>query len=135
MIQVRQPGFAAKRDASPSVSAIMPETDRDLRLFLITAVAISSCWELLYRAYLLWLLEPSFGVIVAVLASALAYGSAHGWHGARAFAGSLVAALAFTVAYAFTRSLWWLMLVHAGLPVIAALLMRTFGPRTAGNVS
>ena len=63
-------------------------------------------------------------MIHAVAIASAAYGAGHGIGDKRELAGSLAVALLFTTAYALTRSLWWLMLLHAGLPLVGALAGR-----------
>src|SRR5471032_1066689 len=45
------------------------------------------------------------------------YGAGHGFENVKQFLGSIVAAFAFTVEYALTGSLWWLIVLHAAAPV------------------
>jgi membrane protease YdiL (CAAX protease family) len=106
----------------PREGADILPTSREERLwFLATATFVSIAWELLYRGYALWALEPRVGTVGAVAIAATAYGCAHGYKSPRQFVGALVAALAFTVAFAATRTLWWLILLHVGLPLVTIL--------------
>jgi membrane protease YdiL (CAAX protease family) len=70
-------------------------------------------WEILYRGFLLWFLSPYIGIAGAICLASFAYGLARGYQGRRQLVGSIASAFAFTVAFAITRSLWWLMLLHA----------------------
>jgi membrane protease YdiL (CAAX protease family) len=112
-------------------AAILPETPAEWRLFVVSMLIVTPALELLYRGYLVWAIEPRFGTVLAVLLPATAYGAAHGYHGWRRFAGSLVSALLFTLGFVLTRSLWWLVLIHAGLPTVVALAQRRLS-RTPG---
>ena len=103
---------------------IMPRTAAELRLFVLLTLVIGFAWELLYRAYLLWWLEPLVGVPAAVVVAAVAYALAHGWEGWRALLGGLFSALLFTACYALTGSLWWLVAIHVALPLVALLAFR-----------
>ena len=114
--------------ARPAASAdsgagqnLLPGSARELRGFVLFAVAAGIGWELLSRGFLLWALEPWTGPVGAVAIASAAYGAGHGVSDKRNLAGSLAAALLFTTAYALTRSLWWLMLLHAGLPFLGLL--------------
>ena len=60
----------------------------------------------------------------AVAASSAAYGAAHGFKSWGRLGASVAAALAFTIGYAVTRNLWWLMLVHAGLALLGLVAAR-----------
>lgn len=97
----------------------LPRTRREMALFAVLSVLLGAGWELLYRGFLLLVLTPLTGVAGAVTLSALAYGSGHGYNGLKPFIGSIVAAFAFTLAYVWTGSLWWLMVIHIALPLSA----------------
>jgi membrane protease YdiL (CAAX protease family) len=99
----------------------MPRTRQELRLFILLALCIGAGWELLYRGFLLMALTPWIGVWGAVMVAAVAYGAAHGYRNAKQFIGSIGMSLLFTVGYVLTESLWWLMLLHAGLPLLTAI--------------
>jgi membrane protease YdiL (CAAX protease family) len=104
-----------------AVKEIVPQTRAEMIVFIAFSLAMGCAWELLYRGYLLWFLPARLGLPASVLVAALAYGLAHGFKSVKAFAASLIAALAFTVAFALTKSLWWLMLLHSGLPFLLIL--------------
>jgi membrane protease YdiL (CAAX protease family) len=101
-------------------SDVLPATPAEFAVFIAFSLIVGVSWELLFRGYLLWSLQPHIGLIPSVLLAAGAYGVAHGFKSPRAFAGSLLSALIFTAAYAATRSLWWLMIIHSGLPLLGA---------------
>ena len=102
----------------------MPGTRTETAAYLVTMVGMTASWELLYRGYLLLVLAPFTGTPVAVALAALSYGAAHGYANFRQFAGSIIAAFAFTIAYACTGSLWWLMVLHAAAPVTMLYAVR-----------
>jgi membrane protease YdiL (CAAX protease family) len=102
-------------------SDLLPTTPNERRMFLVMGVVLGVAWELLYRGYLLWMLAPRLGTVAAVVIASAAYGAAHGYKGPKPFVGSLLSALIFTTAYALSHSLWWLMLIHAGLPILMML--------------
>jgi membrane protease YdiL (CAAX protease family) len=107
--------------------AMLPKTRGERAAFVAVMLVVGAGWELLYRGYLLWALEPKLGTIAAVLVASCAYGAAHGYRGRGPFIGAMAGALAFTLAYALTRSLWWLMLLHMGLPLVGLLAGRAAG--------
>ena len=109
---------------SDAASALMPKTPSERRLAIVFFIGLGVSWEVLYRGYLLWALTPHIGLIGAIVVAALAYGLAHGFKGWRQLGASLVVALVFTIAYAVAGSLWWLMIIHAGLPLVALLAAR-----------
>ena len=105
-------------DTKPDSLALLPETVQERRLFMALAVTAGFGWEVLYRGFLYFYLEPRIGAIATVAASAIAYGVGHEWRGRRQFARALLSAVAFTTGYAATLNLWWLILLHAGLPLL-----------------
>jgi membrane protease YdiL (CAAX protease family) len=99
----------------------MPRTREELRVFLILSLFIGFGWEVLYRGFVTLALAPLIGTWGAVAVAAAAYGAGHGYHGPRHLLSSIGMALLFTVAYLLTDSLWWLIVVHVGLPVMGAI--------------
>lgn len=69
-------------------------------------------------------MTPNTGVPLAVVLAALAYGAAHGYHNPRYLFGSIAMASGFTTAYALTGSLWWLIVLHASVPVSMVYTVR-----------
>lgn len=104
--------------------ANLPETGREMVLFVILAPVVGFGWEILYRGFLLWWMIPTIGTVAAVLATSLAYGLAHGWQSRMQIIGSIVSALLFSTAYVVTGSLWWLVFIHTALPLIAIAAAR-----------
>jgi membrane protease YdiL (CAAX protease family) len=113
-------------------AALLPDTRMELWLFIAFSIVIGAGWEILFRGYLIWALEPRLTTMGAVIAAAAAYGLAHGYKTPRQLIGSLLAALIFTTGYVVTRSLWWLMLIHAGMPLLTALMRRQGYRRNPG---
>jgi len=99
----------------------MPRTPEEMRLFVLLVLCIGGGWEVLYRGFLMLVLTPLIGVWGAVLVAAVAYGVAHGYQNPKQLILSIGMALLFTTGYVLTGSLWWLMLLHAGLPLITAI--------------
>ena len=114
---------AKRQDLSEKIRANdkMPRSGRELAAFLPMVILIGAGWELLYRGFLLLLLTPVVGAAVAIILSALAYGIGHGYEKKSQFIGSIVSAFLFTLAFYFTQSLWWLILLHIGLPLFGAI--------------
>jgi membrane protease YdiL (CAAX protease family) len=100
---------------------MMPRTGAELASFLVMSLVVGAGWEILYRGFLLLVLTPHVGLAGAVVLAALAYGVSHGFDTRKQFVGSIVSAFLFTIAYAFTHSLWWLILVHIGLAAVAGI--------------
>lgn len=95
----------------------MPRTRVEIAAYFITMVGMTTAWEILFRGYLLLVLTPVTGLPLAVVLAAVSYGAGHGFESLKQFLGSIVAAFAFTIGYALTGSLWWLIVLHAAAPV------------------
>ena len=91
---------------------ITPRTRTELSVFLAVAVTAGVWEELLYRGFLMWFLAPA-GVVTAVIASSLIFGLGHAYQGVRGMLTTAAVGLIFALAFAMTRSLWWLMTAHA----------------------
>ena len=91
---------------------LSPETPRELALGMVYAFIVGCGSEILFRAFLLWVFTPFAGLAGAVAIAALAYGIGHGFRNRRQALSAILSALAFTLGYALTFSLWWLMAIH-----------------------
>ncbi|GLR46479.1 CPBP family intramembrane glutamic endopeptidase [Sphingomonas astaxanthinifaciens] len=118
----------ARERPDERATAMFPQSADEVPLFAATILVAGIGWELLYRGFLLWFLPPLTGLWPAVALAGLAYGLAHGWHSGRRFAASLVSAMLFATGYALTHSLWWLILIHLGLPLLGYLGWRRLRP-------
>lgn len=112
---------AAAHRAKVRQTEVLPGSRTACLKSLLLIVLIGPGWELLYRGYLMLVLTPLVGTAGAVVLAALAYGLAHGYYNWKQLGASLVSALLFTLAYVVTGSLWWLIVLHAGLPMMAML--------------
>lgn len=99
---------------------LLPKTLPELRISVLAAFVLGFGWEVLFRGYLLFALEPAVGTAAAVAIAATSYAIGHGDKSVRQFVGSVAMAFAFTIAFAVTRNLWWLVLLHVGLPLLAS---------------
>ena len=102
----------------------LPQSSDERLAFLAFTPFAGFGWEILYRGFLLWWLTPLVGVIGAVVIASFAYGLAHGWKSRTIGIASIVSAFLFTIGYAVTASLWWLIAIHTALPLIGLLAGR-----------
>lgn len=119
----------------PDMSESLPSSRSELAVFLLMGVLLGIGWELLYRGFLLWFLVPETGIVVAVVIAALAYGIAHGFKTRGQFIGSIISAFLFTIAFALSGSLWWLMIIHALLPVVMGIAYYRSAPGKLAETS
>lgn len=103
---------------------MMPTTPLETMACCVTLIGMSAIWEILFRGYLLLVLTPVIGLPAAVVLAAVSYGAGHGYKNPRQFFGSIAAAFAFTIGYALTGNLWWLIILHAAAPVSMLFVMR-----------
>lgn len=94
-----------------------PSTPVETAAFVACVTLMCVAWELLYRGFLLLVLAPRFGLAPAIVAAAVAYGVAHGYKNRAQFLMSIVSAFLFTLGYAWTHSLWWLIVIHVVFPL------------------
>jgi membrane protease YdiL (CAAX protease family) len=111
----------------------MPRTPTETAAYLFTMVLMTATWEVLFRGYLLLVLTPVTGLPAAIALAAIAYGAGHGYKHPKQFFGSIAAAFAFTIGYALTGSLWWLIVLHAAAPVSMLFAVRKIQRPSAAN--
>lgn len=115
-----------------------PRTAAEACAFAFSITLMMASWEVLYRGLLLLLLAPAIGMPLAVAASATAYAVGHGYKSPRQLGAALASAFVFTIAYALSGSLWWLIIIHAILPlsaIPAALRAHRLSAAGAGNAN
>ncbi|MDQ3144982.1 MAG: CPBP family intramembrane metalloprotease [Pseudomonadota bacterium] len=117
-VMLMKPGQSPREQTA---LAELPRGRRETALYLLFALAAGVGWEILYRDFLLWWLQPMIGLLGAIAAASVAYGLAHGWKSRAEGLGSIVSAFVFTVAFVETGSLWWLIAIHTALPLVALL--------------
>lgn len=124
-VAMRRTGASGGDDAARARREMLPDNAVELRLFVLFAVAVGFGWEVLYRGFLLFYLASYVDLPPAVVAAAVAYGAAHGFRSWSLFAGSIASAFAFTIGYALTQNLWWLILLHVALPLTGLLVCQS----------
>lgn len=103
---------------------VMPRTPLETVAYCVTMAGMMAAWEVLFRGYALLVLTPVTGLPGAVAIAAISYGAGHGYKSAGQFFGSIAMAFAFTIGYALTGSLWWLIVLHAAAPLSMLFVMR-----------
>lgn len=126
------PAHRARQEAQlRDLPFAVPRTSFETAAYLATMVFMTGMWEVLFRGYLLLVLTPLTGLPLAVALAAVAYGAAHGYKNPQQFLGSIAASFAFTIGYALTGSLWWLIVLHAAAPVSMLYAVRKIRERAA----
>ena len=112
-----------------------PRNGGETLAFVISVSLMTTAWEILYRGFVLLLLAPGTGMPLAIAISALAYGVGHGYTNPKQLIASIVSAFVFTIAYAMTHSLWWLIVIHAGLPLASIPAVRRAQQRRNAGIA
>ena len=96
--------------------------------FLFLAVAAGVGEEIVYRGFMITYLDEvlaglgDWRVLPAILLPAVSFGLGHSYQGDRATGQIILMAVIFGFFYYFTRTLWPLMLLHAGVDAVGGLL-------------
>jgi len=101
---------------------ILPRSTVELLLFLGVSLTAGVWEELVYRGFLFWFIAPYAGIAGAVVLSTLVFGIGHVYQGWRGALNASVLGLLFAIGYALSRSLWWLMLIHALVDAFGGLV-------------
>jgi len=119
------------------VAAIIPRTSSELPAFFAVSLTAGVCEELLFRGFLIWVLQPLVGLWFAAALSVVLFGAAHAYQGLAGVIRTGLLGLVFTAVVLLTQSLWPAILLHvigdALGGVIAWLVLRdpTREPRSA----
>ncbi|MGH6869896.1 MAG: CPBP family intramembrane glutamic endopeptidase [Rhizomicrobium sp.] len=111
-----------KAEATIRQIKIMPRSKAEFAMFVAVAVNAGIWEELLYRGFLLWYLAPFGGMAVAVAISAVVFGLGHAYQGAGGIVKTGLVGLLFGIGFALTRSLWWLMALHAVIDIAGGMV-------------
>jgi len=122
---------AALRQRSGHLFALVPHTTAEYRWFFGLSVTAGICEELLFRGFLVWLLQPSIGLGWAAAVSVIVFGAAHAYQG-KAVVRPTLGGVALQGIALLTRSILPGILVHAMLDVMSGtsgyILLRESGP-------
>src|SRR6267154_590231 len=119
---------------------LTPRTWQDVAVWvLVGAPTASFCEELIFRAYLIWILRSWLGPWGAMVVSALIFGALHMGHDLRERIPIVIGGLIFGAAYVVTGpSLWFAALVHyeatAGGPMVGWVARRC-SPENSASVA
>jgi hypothetical protein len=105
-----------------SVAAISPRTASELPAFLGVSLTAGFCEELLFRGFLIWVLQPLVGLWLAAALSALLFGVAHAYQGLAGIIRTGLFGLVFTAIVLLTRSLWPAIVLHVVVDAIGGVL-------------
>jgi len=119
----RLPAPSSKlRDQLGSTGHVMPHVASELPAFAGMAVTAGVCEELLFRGFLIWLLQPICGVWIAALLALALFAVAHAYQGREGVIRSATIGLVFTGIVLATRSLWPAIVLHALVDLMGGLV-------------
>jgi membrane protease YdiL (CAAX protease family) len=127
-----------QRDRLGDLAPIVPQDDRDLRVFFALSVTAGVVEELLYRGFVLWVLAQWMPLWAAVVLSSIAFGLAHSYQGRAGVLRTGGIGLLFAVLFVASGSIWLPMLFHALFDVVQGVQLRELyrqrgsGPAAAG---
>lgn len=104
------------------VAAIFPRAASELPAFFGVSLTAGFCEELLFRGFLIWVLQPLVGLWPAAVLSALLFGAAHAYQGPAGVIRTGLFGLVFTAIVLLTRSLWPAILLHAVVDAMGGVL-------------
>jgi membrane protease YdiL (CAAX protease family) len=116
------PNRRARMRSQMRTIKILPRSTTELVVFLGVSLTAGVWEELVYRGFLFWFLMPYAGLAGAVVLSTLVFGIGHAYQGWRGVLTTTVLGLLFAIGYAASRSLWWLMAIHALIDAFGGVL-------------
>ncbi|MBV8037196.1 CPBP family intramembrane glutamic endopeptidase [Roseateles sp.] len=120
---IRQPERSAQlREQLGSTAAVLPHLASELPWWFAASVTAGFCEELLFRGFLVWLLQPMVGIWVAAILSVLVFVLGHAYQGREGMLRTGLLGLIFTAIVLVTGSLWVAILLHAAIDVMGGLI-------------
>ncbi|MEP6503379.1 MAG: CPBP family intramembrane glutamic endopeptidase [Betaproteobacteria bacterium] len=104
-----------------STALVMPHDASELPVWLGLSASAGFCEELLFRGFLIWILQPVAGWWIAAIASLAVFAAAHAYQGAAGMVRSATLGALFTVLVAVTHSLWPGIVLHAAMDWMGGL--------------
>ena len=129
----------ALRPRLGELAFMLPHTAEEQRWFMALSITAGICEELLYRGYLVWVLQPWLGLYGAMFAGVVLFGLGHSYQGRR---GMLRATLAGAAMATIVLASGWLvpaMIVHAVIDassgVVSHAILREEHPATSSHAA
>jgi membrane protease YdiL (CAAX protease family) len=104
-----------------STGLVVPHEASELPVWLGLSASAGICEELLFRGFLIWILQPIAGWWFAAIASLVVFSAVHAYQGAAGMVRSATLGAALTAMVALTHSLWPAIVLHAALDWMGGL--------------
>jgi uncharacterized protein len=98
-----------------STGQVVPHDASELPAWFAMSVTAGFCEELLFRGFLIWMLQPFAGWWVAAAASLAVFAAAHAYQGVSGVARSAIIGAVMTAIVFVSQSLWPAIALHAAL--------------------
>lgn len=114
----------ALRQQVESLRELIPQDEREARLFAALSITAGVCEEVAYRGFLLAYATSFVGLWPAVGLSSLVFGIGHAYQGPRGILKTGGVGLVMALLFVLTGGLWAPMLVHAAIDVSSGHMAR-----------
>lgn len=114
----------AQREKLGDLKPLVPQDDRDLRVFFGLSLTAGVVEELLYRGFVLWVLFQWMPVWSAIVLSSVAFGLAHSYQGLSGMLRTGAIGLIFALLFVASGSIWLPMLFHALFDMVMGVQLR-----------
>ncbi len=105
--------LASVRSQLGDLTAIVPHTNNELRLFYGVSISAGISEEIIFRGLIMAPLAAAWGVVPAVLVSSIVFGLSHTYQGASGALRSSLVGLVLALSVVFTGSLYAAIILHA----------------------
>jgi membrane protease YdiL (CAAX protease family) len=101
---------------------IMPRTVSELPAFFGVSLTAGFCEELLFRGFLIWVLQPLVGLWIAAALAAVLFALGHAYQGLDGIVRTGLMGVVFTAIVLVTRSLWPAIVLHVAIDALGGVL-------------
>jgi uncharacterized protein len=113
---------------NPHVEKLSPHTRSELGWWMALSLTAGGCEEFLFRGYLIWAFQPTFGLWGAATFSVVVFAVAHAYQGVNGILGTGIVGSLLTLVVLISGSLLPAMALHAlidiGQGLVAWLVLR-----------
>lgn len=117
------------------VAAVMPQTSAELPAWAFLSLTAGFCEELIFRGFMIWLLQPVVGWWGAAALSMVVFGLGHLYQGLSGVIRTTLFGGIMTLLFWLAQSLWPVIVLHAAIDlmggVLAMTILREPAPTTA----
>ncbi len=115
----RLPDRAPLRQRFGAAGRVLPHAASELPVFVGLALSAGFCEELLFRGFVIWLLQPLMGWWIAAIVSLAVFTLGHLYQGTEGMIRCAVLGAVMTVIVALTHSLWPAIVLHVAIDLMA----------------